>query len=234
MTEYVAYYRVSKDYSEKDKKRKGLKTPGLGLEAQKNIVRHFHPELVMEFTETKSARTIEERPVLREAIQYCLDNGCTLVVARLDRLSRNVDDSRGIVRQLEKKIVFCDIPSQNGETDMFMVTMYAAFAERERELISARTSQAMRHKIATEGSWQKGNANFGTKENTEKSRQALAEKRKSNENLIRASAMIGKLVKENKTPAQIANYLNENQYRTSQGKKFRPIQVTRILTQVNC
>src|SRR5690242_897137 len=88
---YIAYYRVSKDSHKSGRSVSN----GLGLEAQKQIVEHFYRDnIVKDFTETKSAKNITDRPVLQEAIKYCLDNDCWLVVAKLDRLSRSVDDVR--------------------------------------------------------------------------------------------------------------------------------------------
>ncbi len=231
MKKYVAYYRISKDYSEKEKERKGIKSSNLGMDAQKEIVQHFYPELTAEFVETKSAATITERPVLQEAVEYCLKNDCVLVVAKLDRLSRNVDDCRAIVNKLDRKVIFCDIPTSGDTTDMLIITILAAVAERERELISIRTKQALAVKLERDGAWQTGNKLFGTKENLDASKKALREKRAKNENLIRASAMIKQLHEQSKKPAEIAEYLNKNSYRTSQGKMFRPTQVTRILAQ---
>lgn len=225
---YVAYLRISKDSHEMGRSR----SQNLGIDAQRQIITHFYPNIEKEFTETKSAKNITERPVLQEAIQYCINNRAILVVAKLDRLSRNVDDVRAIVKQLNKKVIFCDIPTQGDGTDMFMITIYAAFAEREREMISLRTSQALQQKIKREGSWQKGNASFGSKENIEKAKAALKKKTAENENIIRAAAMIRQLLTQSKSMPEIITHLNANGFRTSQGNKFsKPIQVQRIVAQ---
>ena len=133
---YVAYLRVST-------KQQG--ESGLGLEAQQSIVNHYYsPEVT--FIEVKSGSNIKARPELAKAIKYCLENNATLVVAKLDRLSRVVEDCLAIWKKLDGRIRFCDIP---GTPDKFTITMYAAFAERERELISLRTKQALQAKKAS-------------------------------------------------------------------------------------
>ena len=86
MKNYVAYYRVS---TEKQKKS------GLGLESQKAIVQYFSEidkaTIIKEFTEAESGKAIDNRPQLQQAINYCLAHGYTLIVAKLDRLSRDVE-----------------------------------------------------------------------------------------------------------------------------------------------
>jgi DNA invertase Pin-like site-specific DNA recombinase len=128
---YVAYYRVST-------KKQG--DSGLGLEAQQQIVARFYPELEQEFIEVESAKTITDRPILKQAIECCKTNGYTLVVAKVDRLSRDVKDGLTVLDWLPGQIEFCDLP---GKPDRFMLTLYFAFAERERELISIRTKAAL-------------------------------------------------------------------------------------------
>ncbi len=224
MRTFAAYYRVSVDNYEKGQS----KSRGLGIDAQKTIVSTYcRDTVVMEFVETKSAKDVASRPVLQDAIKYCLENDCWLVVAKLDRLSRNVDDCRGIVQKLRKRIVFCDIPSE-GEADMFLLTMYAAFAERERELISLRTSQALQIKLKREGPWQKGNLLGFSKETRDKGRLQHQLNTANNPNNIRAREIIKAKRTEGLNFAQIAAYLNEKQFKTSKNKEFSTIQVQRL------
>jgi len=218
---YVAYYRTSKDSHQSGRSI----SKGLGLEAQRQIVAHFAPQTEKEFTEVKSAKNITDRPVLQEAIDFCLKNNCWLIVAKLDRLSRNVDDVRFVHSKLNKKITFCDIPS-DGETDLFTITLFAAFAERERELISLRTSQALKAKIQKEGKWQKSNPNI-VKLN-EMAVEAIKSKAKDNENNIRALEMITSKKREGLSFKEIAELLNASKFKTSQNCEFRPSQVVRI------
>lgn len=234
MKKHVPYYRVSKDSFKSGKS----KSEGLGLSAQESIVKHFFGDsIVKEFVETKSAKNITDRPILQEAIDYCLKNDCCLVIAKLDRLSRNVDDVRSIVKQLNGNISFCDIPCE-GKIDMFTLTLFAALAERERLIIGLRTSQALQEKIKRGESWH----------NTEKRKQyekdfilsgemnkrsVEASKKKANENPhnLRAIRVIlqDKIQNPNITLSEIANNLNKNKFFSSTGSKFYPTQVKRLL-----
>jgi DNA invertase Pin-like site-specific DNA recombinase len=134
MNSYVVYYRVST-------KRQGKS--GLGLKAQKTYVNHFinSDQIVKEFTEVASAKYMDcdNRPQLCEALDYCIENGYTLVVAKVDRLSRKTEHALDIYNALEGRLISCDIPN----LDKFTLTLFMAIADRERELISIRTKQAL-------------------------------------------------------------------------------------------
>lgn len=221
---YVAYYRISKDSHEAGKS----KSKGLGLESQRNIAEYYYKDsIVKDFTETKSAKNIKDRPILQEAINYCLKNDCWLVVAKLDRLSRNTIDALSIIKLLNKRVSFCDIPS-DGETDEFIITIFAAIAQRERELISIRTSQALQIKKKREGSWNKGNPKFKTGEIQSLAIAAIKRKADFNENNIRASEIILDKRKAGMTYGAIAGLLNQKKFVTAEGFQFREMQVKRI------
>ena len=129
----VAYYRVST-------KRQGAS--GLGLEAQQQAVRDLVGregiDLVAAFTEVESGTRKAVRPQLAAAIEVCKERDATLLIAKLDRLARNVHFLSGL---METKVRFraCDLP----EADNFTVHILAAVAEREAELISQRTKAAL-------------------------------------------------------------------------------------------
>lgn len=224
MRQYVAYYRISKDSHQSGRSL----SKGLGLDAQNQICHHFHGASIKhEFTETKSAKNISDRPELKKAIALCLSTGSWLCVAKLDRLSRNVDDIRLIHKQLSGKISFCDIPSEN-EPDLFTITLFAAFAERERQLISLRTSQALKAKIKRQGPWQKGNPAFKDGSASKLSRIAVKQKAASNPNTIRATQLIIEKRLQNLSYQQIADILNKNLFLSPNGLSFGPSQVFRI------
>ena len=133
---FVAYYRVSTQ-------RQGRS--GLGLEAQKHAVTEFLNggtwELVGEYTEVESGKgsnAMARRPVLREALDFCKKHKAHLLVAKLDRLARNV---AFISALMESKVEFtaCDFPTANRLT----IHILAAVAEFERETISKRTKEAL-------------------------------------------------------------------------------------------
>lgn len=132
---YVSYLRLSKE-------TKG----GWGIDAQRHSIKHFYPEIEREFVEIKSGATISERPILQEAIAYCLEHDTTLVIAKVDRLTRDVDDGRAVLRSLNGRIRFCDIP---GEPDEFILTLIFALAERERKMIGLRVQAGLKARKAT-------------------------------------------------------------------------------------
>lgn len=131
---YVSYIRVST-------KKQG--DSGLGLESQRAIIAHYFPDIEKEYLEIGSGKNVTDRPILSEAMRYCEDNKTTLVIAKVDRLSRDVVDGLTIVKKMEGRITFCDLP---GEVDRFTLTLYFAFAEREREIISIRTKNGLNSK----------------------------------------------------------------------------------------
>lgn len=217
---FVAYYRLSKEGAKQKEGR------SLGLDAQRSIVEHFYKDKIgKEFVEVQSAKNITDRKELQAAIKYCQDNNCTLVVAKIDRLSRDVDDGRHVLKVLSNRLRSCDIP---GDIDKFTLTMYLAFAERERELISLRTSQALRAKIAREGSWSKGSAAFKDGSAVAKSNEALRKKAAVNPNNKRATAQISLLINTGMKIPQIVAELNKSGHTTSTGKEFHYAQVQRI------
>lgn len=133
---FVAYYRVSTN---------GQTLSGLGLEAQQAAVSQFikgKGRLIKEFTETESGKE-DHRPILQEALAYAKSIGAILIIAKLDRLSRDV----GFIFNLKKSgadIVACDLPDFNSLT----LSVFAGMAQHERETISQRTKVALAAKKA--------------------------------------------------------------------------------------
>ncbi|MDB5808907.1 MAG: Resolvase domain [Betaproteobacteria bacterium] len=138
---YVAYYRVSTA-------RQGQS--GLGLEAQQEAVQRFlnggRWKLAGEFKEVetgKGSNALARRPVLSAAIAACKKNKATLLIAKLDRLARNVHFISGL---MEAKVPFTavDMPEANELT----INIIAAMAQHESRMISARTKAALAAKKA--------------------------------------------------------------------------------------
>lgn len=131
-TKCVAYYRVSTS-------RQG--ESGLGLEAQREVVRRFASnhsmEIVAEHTEVESGK-VNDRPQLTEALARCRKTDATLVVSKLDRLSRNAVFLLQL-QQANVEFICCDCPN----VDRFTIGILALVAQRERELISERTKSAL-------------------------------------------------------------------------------------------
>jgi|TARA_R100000458_G_scaffold46991_1_gene45660 DNA invertase Pin-like site-specific DNA recombinase len=137
---YVAYYRVST-------KRQG--DTGYGLEAQRERVeQHLNGgdwQLIAEFTETESGKrsTDRHRHELRKALELCADEGATLVVAKLDRLTRNLPFLTRIIES-GVKMIACDVPTMsNANQNRFVLQLMANIAELEGAVISERTRDAL-------------------------------------------------------------------------------------------
>jgi DNA invertase Pin-like site-specific DNA recombinase len=129
---YVGYYRVSTD-------RQGRS--GLGLDAQKTAVEAFLNRsggvLRAAFTEVQSGKD-DDRPQLSAALKLCRLTNSTLLIAKLDRLSRNVAFLAAL-QQAGTKFVACDLP----EANELVVHILAAVAQAERKAISERTKAAL-------------------------------------------------------------------------------------------
>jgi len=129
---YVAYYRVSTAQQGRS---------GLGLEAQREAVRVFLAggagELAEEFTEIESGKN-DARPQLARALAACKLTGGVLVIAKLDRLSRDAHFLLGL-EKAGVEFVAADMPNANPLT----VRLMAVIAQSEREMISARTKAAL-------------------------------------------------------------------------------------------
>jgi len=192
--EYVSYLRVST-------KRQG--DSGLGLDAQREIIRYFYPNISREFIEVKSGKNVSERPILNEAIGYCLDRDAVLIVAKVDRLTRDTRDGLEILERLKGRIRFCDLP---GEPDKFMLTLFFAFAERERELISIRTKGAL--KSAKERGQRLGGSMPWTDELRSLGVQKRIDDSKRNAENIRARSYAYELRKSGHTIREIVVKLN--------------------------
>jgi DNA invertase Pin-like site-specific DNA recombinase len=133
---YVAYYRVSTQ-------KQGQS--GLGLEAQEiavlNHLKNSNSELMAAFTEIetgKGANALEKRPQLHKAIELCRKQGACLIIAKLDRLARNVHFVSGLL-ETGCDFIAADMPQAN----KVMIQMHAVMSEWERDQISARTKGAL-------------------------------------------------------------------------------------------
>lgn len=130
---WIAYYRVSTTKQQ---------ASGLGQEAQVEAVTRFiasrSGEIIASFTETESGKKANNRPELMEALDLCRTKGATLVIAKLDRLARNVHFISGL---MESNVLF--VAADQPTKDRFMLHLQAAFAEEEARRISQRTREAL-------------------------------------------------------------------------------------------
>src|SRR5256884_7224285 len=143
MERAIAYLRVSTQRQQRS---------GLGIEAQRTTIQRFAnagslaiaAEFV-EFESGKGADALERRPQLAAALAAAKSSKCSVVVAKLDRLSRDVAFVSGLMAQRVPFIV----AELGRDADPFMLHLYAALAEKERRLISERTKAALAAKKAT-------------------------------------------------------------------------------------
>jgi len=137
MQQAIAYYRVSTA-------RQGRS--GLGIEAQRDAVARFAAveefDIAAEFVEVetgKGADALDRRPQLAAALATGRERKCPVIVAKLDRLSRDVAFVAGLMAE---KVPFI-VAELGREADPFMLHLYAALAEKERRLIAERTRSAL-------------------------------------------------------------------------------------------
>ena len=217
-TKYVSYFRVSTDKQGKS---------GLGLEAQKSSVGHYiekyHGEVLDSFTEIESGKKAD-RPELEKALRRCKLTGATLVIAKLDRLSRDV----AFIANLQKskvEFVCVDMPDANTLT----IGMMAVLAQYERELISERTKAGLA--AAKKRGVKLGNPTLHMVRNTNTTAAQETRCNRAAERNAELHELIKELEEETETPmslSEIADNLNEAGYRTARGKLFTKTQIHRI------
>src|SRR6201984_1868635 len=135
MKHAIAYIRVSTQKQGKS---------GLGLEAQKEIIDRFAAlegfQISQTFTEVQSGKDDDQkRPQLNAALEAARKAKMPVIVAKLDRLSRDVHFISGLMKH---KVAFI-VADLGADTDPFMLHLYAALAEKERRMISQRTKDAL-------------------------------------------------------------------------------------------
>lgn len=136
---YVSWRRVSTQ-------KQG--NSGLGLEAQKEIIRYFiehdRGEWIADYEECYTGTELSGCKELRKAMQHAKNIGAVLVIAKSDRF-RNCQEALSILDEMgEGRIEFCDLP----HSDRFTLTLFWALAEREALITSIRTKQALSAKKA--------------------------------------------------------------------------------------
>jgi len=208
MTQYIAYYRVSTQ-------RQGQS--GLGLEAQRKATEGY--EIVADYTEIESGKRTD-REQLRAALAHAKEIGATLLIAKLDRLARNV---AFIANLLESNvpIVCADMP----EADRTMLHMMAVFAEWEGRRISERT------KAALAAAKERG-VKLGTK-TPHAGGKATGEARMAKTRIVavRAMPIISKLRAAGSSLRDIAATLNDAEIPSAMGGKWHASSVRNLISQ---
>ena len=213
--QYVPYYRVSTT-------RQGQS--GLGLAAQKDSVNKFikcDDCIIQEFTDIETGKN-NERPELAKAIALAQKKDAILVIAKLDRLSRNLTFISALM-DAKIKFIATDMPDANELT----IHIFASLAQWERKRISERTKDAL-------AQLKKRGVKLGSPQNWNDEVRVLGPlKRKEiaskNPNNVKAKKIAKLLKRDGKTLVEIAVELNESDFKTSRGGRFAPEQVIRLL-----
>jgi DNA invertase Pin-like site-specific DNA recombinase len=192
---------------------------GLGLEAQREAVRRYvahHGTLLAEYVEVESGKRHNNRPQLQAALEHCKKARAILVIAKLDRLSRNV---AFISKLLESDVQFvcCDNP----HATKTMLHMLAVFAEHEREQISERTKTALARAKAR-----------GTRLGNPRYQESIARAssaRWQGQTPPEVKQLIIDWRREGETLQKVADRLNGLNLRTPQGCKWYPSTIRAVL-----
>jgi DNA invertase Pin-like site-specific DNA recombinase len=212
MKDAVAYVRVSTDKQAKS---------GLGMEAQQAALARFAEaegyRLIETYTETETGKgvdALDRRPQLAAALKAAKKAKAPIIVAKLDRLSRDVHFISGLMTHRTPFIV----AELGADADPFMLHLYAALAEKERRLISQRTKDALAAKKAQ--GVKLGGLNAKGLQNQAEAK-ARAEALRSDIDQIRAEGLT--------SLRAIAEALNKRGISTAQGGKWLAPQVARVL-----
>ena len=226
----VAYYRVS---------TKAQGESGLGLDAQRDYVESAAASngwnIVAEYTDVGVSGSVHplERPEGSKAFAH----GLPVVVAKLDRLSRDVENIAGLMKRADFKVA--TMP----HAKTLELHLYAMLAQQEREFISQRTKEALQKlkdkaeagdAVATQkvANRHAALAQGRTKENTAKARVVRTEKASAFADGIKDNIELC-LLKGANTLQAVADCLNTKGIKTSRGGNWTPVQVQRVLSRLN-
>ena len=222
---YVIYLRVST-------KQQG--DSGLGLEAQERDIDIFlnsynkgQFEILGKFKDVMSGKgSVEERPTFKKAVELAKQHNATLLVAKLDRLSRDVETVARLIKAVDIKVACMPY------ADKFQLHLYAALAEQERDFISARTKAALQAAKAR-GVKLGGAANVGkthkvsSKTKLDNQKKYVTQTQPKYEYLRPA---LTNMRDNNYTYQQCADNLNLMGTLTPNNSKWCPVKVSRALT----
>jgi DNA invertase Pin-like site-specific DNA recombinase len=213
----IAYVRVSTDRQGKS---------GLGLDAQRAALAVFAAahgfEIVEEFTDVASGKgddALDRRPQLAKALARAKKLKCAVVVAKLDRLSRDVAFIAGLMAQRVPFIV----AELGADADPFMLHIYAALAEKERAMISARTKAALAPKV--------GKGILGNRKNLAEASAKGCRTLETKADAFAANVlpMLREMEAKGASMRTMASELNARNVQTARGGTWTAVQVSRIL-----
>lgn len=208
MKKFVCYYRVSR-------KEQGLS--GLGLSAQRTAVEKYvisqNGEIIGDYTEIETGTSKKVRVEIQKAIQLAKDEGAVLVIAKLDRLARNVSFVSSLM-DAGIEFLAVDMPSANN----FTIHIFSALAEQEAKLISSRTKLALAE-LKKAGSVL-GNPKNLNDEARAKGLIAIKQNAINNDRNRQAQSVILSCKEKGMSYREIAKYLNELNFKTRYGNQF--------------
>lgn len=209
-TKYVAYYRVSTQQQGRS---------GLGLEAQQRDVLSYAKGgiLLAEYTDIESGKS-DKREQLIAAIDRSNKDEAILVIAKLDRLSRNVTFISTLMDS-KVKFVCCDMP----EADPFTIHIFAALAQKERIMISERTKAGLQ-------SAKLRGVKLGNPQADKTFMDKIRKQRKPVEVNKTVQFICSSMRANNEPFYKIAIELNSHGFKTSREKQYSAATVFRILS----
>ena len=209
---YIAYYRVST-------KKQGLS--GLGLEAQKEILKSYN--IISEFTEVESGKNTN-RMQLNLAIAECKRLDATLLVAKLDRLSRNAAFTLALIDS-GIKILFADMPN----IDIISLATLSAVAQKEAETISNRIKLALKAREAR-GLSNDRSSNITTKQRSRGGKKSGLIRAEQNKIKTLQAFKLARILRDDKKGyRKIAQNLNDVGLKTVRDKLFTATAVKNLL-----
>jgi DNA invertase Pin-like site-specific DNA recombinase len=216
MKKYIAYYRVSR-------KEQGIST--LGLLAQKSSVEKYVTSqdgiILKDFTEIETGTNKRERVEIHKAIQLAKNEGAILIIAKLDRLARNVNFVSSLM-DAGIEFLAVDMPSANN----FTIHIFSALAEQEAKLVSSRTKVALAE-LKKKGV-KLGNPQNLTTQARAKGVERIKDNAMNNDRNRQAQSIICNCKEKGMTYRQIACYLNELNFKTRYGNQFLPATVLQL------
>jgi DNA invertase Pin-like site-specific DNA recombinase len=214
---YISYLRVSTDKQGKS---------GLGLEAQRNSVLDYvgvRGEIVAEYVEIESGK-ISHRTELNSALKQAKDCGAILIIAKLDRLARNVAFIANLLES-NVEVVAADMP----EANRFMFHIMAAVAEQEGKAISERTRAALKAAKARGVKLGWANPKRRSEQLLASLKGAKANSEKSDEYAALLAPVILDLKRQKMSLRKMAAHLNSIGAPTSRGAKWHATTVKNLL-----
>ena len=212
-SKYVIFYRVSTKQQGKS---------GLGLDAQKrdvNIYLESYADdyrIISEHTSIHSGGNIEDCPHYQQAVNDCKNHNATILVAKIDRLSRKVSVIAKLIEEIDVKVASMPM------ADRFQLHIYAALAEQEREFISKRTKAALAEAKA------RGVRLGGNRIGSEKA--IVVKKQLADNRAEKQRYLLTQLLVNNHTYADVARAMSKS---NSEGKLYQPVQIQRLMKRLD-